>query len=379
MALLTAHLSEASGGFAWAVPGMALALSRLAGTDTHVVGVSDRRSPDAWQRWADQVHPHREFGPRAFGWAPAMARTLANLAPDVVDAQGLWMYPSLANLRRHRRSRGLHVITPHGMLDPWTLRRSAWKKRLVARWFENEHLRRAACLRALNMNEAKGFRAYGLSNPIAVVPNGVDLPDHLAAPPEDSRTLLFLGRIDPKKGIAELLRAWALLQGRAAAANWRLQITGWGDPAYVAAMQRLALDLSIDGQVEFTGPLFEEAKAEVVRNATGFVLPSFSEGLPMAVLEAWSHGLPVLMTRECNLPEGFASGAALEATTEPRQLARQLHAVISMSAVERRAMGQAGRRLVEERFTWDRVAAEMRTVYDWVLGGGSAPSCIITG
>ncbi len=108
------------------------------------------------------------------------------------------------------------------------------------------------------------------------------------------------------------------------------------------------------------------------------MLPSFSEGLPIAVLEAWSSGLPVLMSRECNLPEGFAAGAAVQIETAPEAMAKSLVAFMTTPEGSRRAMGQAGRRLVEERFTWDRVAAEMRDVYTWVLGGGPPPSCVLT-
>jgi glycosyltransferase involved in cell wall biosynthesis len=376
LVLFTAHLSNAAGGFSRSIPGMARALDCLPGMEVHVVGVRDRRSRDSWQGWAPRVHAHWERGPRSFHWAPAMGATLAALHPDVVDSQGVWMHQSLVNLRHHRRTGCPYLVTPRGMLDPWSLQRSGWKKRLVARWFENEHLRQSACLRALNHDEARAFRAYGLRNPIAIVPNGVDLPDRPAEAPQQSRTILFLGRVDPKKGIADLLRAWAL--AALSAASWRLQITGWGDPAYVAAMQELARELDLERRVTFTGPLFGEAKARAFRNAAAFVLPSFSEGLPMAVLEAWSYGLPVLMTRECNLPEGFAVGAAVHIETHPEAMAKSLAAFMTSPASERRAMGDAGRRLVEDRFTWDRVAAEMHEVYTWVLGGGPPPACVMT-
>ena len=336
------------------------------------------RSPDAWREWGDTVYPHREYGPRNFHFAPEIERTLAAIDPDLIDSQGIWMHQSLANLRHHRRTGRRYMVTPHGMLDPWTLGRSGWKKRLVARWFEDEHLNKAACLRALNPDEAKGFRSYGLTNPIAIVPNGVDLPNGPAQASGNSRTLLFLGRIDAKKGLAELLRAWQFVVADAGAEGWRLQVTGWGDPACVDAMQALARQLGLAKRVTFTGPLFGEAKSRAFKEAAAFVLPSFSEGLPMAVLEAWSYGLPVLMTRECNLPEGFAAGAAIRIETDPEAMARALVAFMTNPASERSTMGEAGRRLVEDRFTWDQVAAEMHEVYTWVHGGGPRPSCVMT-
>lgn len=375
--LLTAHLSDAAGGFSRAIPGLANALERF-GAETHVVGIRDCHSPEAWRQWGTNVQAHRQIGPRAFGWTPGLPAALQRLSPDIVDAQGLWMYPSIVSLGHQRRGGRSYMITPHGMLDPWTLRRSAWKKRLVAAWFENEHLRRAACLRALNQDEAKAFRAYGLSNPIAIVPNGVDLPCRIVPEAGRSRTILFLGRIDVKKGISELLHAWRLATADPVCAGWHLQITGWGDPGYVAAMQRLATSLGIETSVTFTGPLFGAKKAAAFGGAAAFVLPSFSEGLPMAVLEAWSYGLPVLMTRECNLPEGFAAGAAMRIDSDPGAMAKSLLGLMETPPFERRAMGKAGRRLVEERFTWDRVAIQMHEVYTWVIGGGSRPHHVMT-
>ncbi len=98
----------------------------------------------------------------------------------------------------------------------------------------------------------------------------------------------------------------------------------------------------------------------------------------MAVLEAWSYGLPVLMTDACNLPEGFAAGAALRTEPEVVPMAGALRCLMAMSDADRRAMGARGRALVQERFAWPRVARQMKTVYEWLLGGGPPPSCVMT-
>jgi glycosyltransferase involved in cell wall biosynthesis len=377
--LLTGHLSPAAGGLSVSVPGLARSLGRLPETSIHVVGVHDRRTPGAGATGFENVHPHAEYGPRKFHWAPGMARTLDAIDPDLVDVQGIRMHQSLVNLRRHRRTRRPYVVTPRGMLDAWTLQRSKWKKQVIGRLFENEHIRRAACLRALTAAEAEAFRAHGLTNPIAVVPNGVEID---AAVPLATRAghapvILFLGRLDPKKGVEELLHAWAMVQAGPIGSGWRLQVTGWGDAGYVSRLQRLANHLSLGATITFTGPLFGAAKAMAFRSASGFILPSFSEGLPMSVLEAWSRELPVLMTAECNLAEGFAAGSAVRITPEPHAMARTLVEFLAMSDRERRAMGAAGRRLVETRFTWARVASEMHAVYEWVLGSGPRPSVVV--
>jgi poly(glycerol-phosphate) alpha-glucosyltransferase len=106
-------------------------------------------------------------------------------------------------------------------------------------------------------------------------------------------------------------------------------------------------------------------------------MPSLSEGLPMTVLEAWASAKPVLMTPECNLPEGFAAGAALQIGTRPEEIAEGLKQVIETSDDDRRAMGNRGRNLVATKFSWLRIGEQMRSVYEWALGGGAVPEAIV--
>jgi poly(glycerol-phosphate) alpha-glucosyltransferase len=117
----------------------------------------------------------------------------------------------------------------------------------------------------------------------------------------------------------------------------------------------------------FFGPAFGKVKEALLRSAEAFILPSFSEGLPMSVLEAWAYGLPVVMTPECNLPEGFVSGAALEIRNSAGDF-EGMRILIEMTDQERAAMGMRGRCLVEENFTWPKVAAQMRQLYEELLG-----------
>ena len=124
----------------------------------------------------------------------------------------------------------------------------------------------------------------------------------------------------------------------------------------------------------FGGPIYGKEKNEAFGSSVGFILPSFSEGLPMAVLEAWSWGTPVLMTRACNLPDGFSSGAALKISTEPKELPRGILDYLGMSAEERRAMSAAGRRLVETKFHAHAVARDLEKLYGWLSGRQPQPS-----
>ena len=135
--------------------------------------------------------------------------------------------------------------------------------------------------------------------------------------------------------------------------------------------------------VIFTGPAFGEEKDRLLRQASAFILPSFSEGLPMSVLEAWSYGLPVLMTDHCNLPAGFAANAALRIGTDAESIAEGLRELFALPTTDHGqrttsliSIGRNGRALVERQFTWPQVAAQMKEVYEWLLGGGPKPGCV---
>jgi glycosyltransferase involved in cell wall biosynthesis len=124
--------------------------------------------------------------------------------------------------------------------------------------------------------------------------------------------------------------------------------------------------------------LFDERRTAAYHHADAFVLPSLSEGLPMAVLEAWSYAKPVLMTPECNLPEGFAAGAALRIGAHENEIAAGLRQLFEMNENDRVAVGARGRALVAEKFSWPKIGQQMRKVYQWVLGGGAPPDTIGT-
>lgn len=387
--ILTASVSRQGGGVAAAVRSLSSQLKQ-AECAIHVFSIADRFSVDDRIQWGDMdMHVVARRGPDAFRYAPGLSGALDRAGLDLVHTHGLWMYPSLAALRWSRRWGRPLVVSPHGMLDPWAVRNSAWKKRLAGMLFEHAHLRRAACLHALCESEYRSLRGYGLANPVAVIPNGVELPELDRARtqpnwaeglPAGSRILLFLGRIHPKKGLTVLLDAFARFrkESTSVSESWRLVIAGWDQGGYQETLQRQSNALGLSQSVLFVGPQFGDQKAASLTRADAFILPSVSEGLPMAILEAWSYRLPVLMTPQCNLPEGFRAGAGIEMAPQAADIFAALTKLSAMSESERFAMGENGRRLVAERFSWPQVAAQMRGVYAWVLGRGERPDCVLS-
>jgi glycosyltransferase involved in cell wall biosynthesis len=379
LAILQGLLSEASGGLAASVPGMVRALSETTKLEPHVLGIAEFGAPEVIAKWGKLVHEHRAYGPAGFHWAPSMAGTLDVISPDVMDTQGVWMNLSRIALARHRRHATPYVVTPHGMLDPWAVGRSFRRKRLVCWWFENDHLASAAAIRALNADEARSVREFGVTSPIAIIPNGIDAPHaaDLTVLADREPILQFLGRLDPKKGLEPLFEAWALAKKEPSARDWRLRVNGWGTSDYVERLHRRVAELNIKDTLILAGPVYGTEKEKTLGSSAGFILPSFSEGLPMAILEAWSWGTPVLMTRACNLPEGFATGAALEITTKPEDLCRRIIDYVKMSAEDRRAMAIAGRALVETKYNAQYVASDLERLYSALVEGKAVPTDLL--
>jgi poly(glycerol-phosphate) alpha-glucosyltransferase len=189
--------------------------------------------------------------------------------------------------------------------------------------------------------------------------------------------LLFLGRIHPKKGVDRLIEAWALLKAEHPdiVGQWVLAIAGWDDGGHEASLRTSVRQHRLERDVRFTGPLFGHEKERMLRHAGAFILPSHSEGLPIAVLEAWSYALPVFMTAACNIPSGFEVGAAFEISLQPSEIASRLAQHLD-DPDGLRAAGKRGRELVASEFSWESIADEFVSVYRWLADGGVQPKSI---
>jgi glycosyltransferase involved in cell wall biosynthesis len=368
-----------------AIHGAATHLVR-AGVEVDVFALKDRKWNCKSHEPEYRMHELNSVGPLKLGYSPQFSRALIAFDLDLIHTHGIWMYPSYAVLRWSRESGRRFMVSPHGMLDTWARRRSALKKRLAGALFEYAHLRGAACIHALCEAEYSAIRTYGLRNPVAVVPIGVDLPSpRTVGPPswagllpKKSSVMLFLGRLHPKKGLGNLARAWAIIRTTypSLSQNWHLVIAGWDEKNHRSSLEQMVFASGVSESVHFVGPQFGMAKAGTLSQADAFILPSLSEGLPIAPLEAWTYCLPVLMTQECNLPEGFNTGAALQIGNTVQDLTLGLLQFFEMTDEERWNMGQRGRALVESHFSWARASAELIAVYNWVSQGGALPACV---
>jgi glycosyltransferase involved in cell wall biosynthesis len=296
--------------------------------------------------------------------------------PDVVHLHGLWKYPSIAVLSWARRTQKPYIISPRGMLEPWALQQSALRKKIARRLFQDASLVNAACIHATSMMEARSVRSAGFNNPIAVIPNGVTIPSQLPARlnrPEKIKQALFLSRIHPKKGLLNLIRAWAELKP----VGWRLVIVGPDEENHLRDVEIEVQKYAVEDSVIFRGEVIGDEKWHVYSESDLFVLPSFSENFGIAIAEALGCGVPVITTQATPWEDitRHESGWWIDVGLEP--LISALKEATSLPLSELRKMGTRGRELVQEQYSWTRIAEQMVEVYEWVIGGRRRPDCVV--
>jgi len=358
IALLTASASRLGGGVA-AVVQLQAHLIRQAGGRVSVLALEDEHSAEDRANYGDTpVETVSVTGPRFFGYAPGLRALLARTDPDILHLHGIWMYPSRAAERWARRTGKPYLITPHGMLDPWITARGRWKKALARTGYERASWQRADSLHALTRDEAADIRREAGDRPILTIPNAGPPALPASAIAARGQTVVYLGRIHPKKNLAALVDAWGLAERPAEA---ELLIAGWGDPADVAVFE--AHLEKAPGSARFLGPVHGEAKQHLLQQARFVILPSHSEGLPMTILEAWAAGLPTIMTSACHLPEGFAAGAALECGTDPESIAMALGRALALGEPACSEMSEAALTLARGPFSAEQVTRQWVTAY----------------
>lgn len=324
--------------------------------------------------------PMKLFKPFPMLYSPKIRKDLLKESPDIFHMEALWRYPQLLMTSWKKHKKAPIVCTPHGMLDPYIIKNQGVVKRIVSNLFFQKSLEAVDCYHALCQKELEDIRAYGLKQPVAIIPNGINLPDsNLKFEKSDKKKhLLYLGRLHKKKGVDLLLKALTVInkEKKEMLDNWQIDLVGWDHEGCKAELEKIVADNHLDDLVVFHGGLFGENKQRMYANADGYILPSHGEGLPMTVLEAWSWKIPVIMTPECHLPEGYSANAAIEINDNVESVCNGLKTFLGMSDKERQSMGMRGYNLVRENFTWDVSAKKMIEVYEWLLGNLEKPDFI---
>ena len=367
--------------------------------------------------------------PHAFYFSWQMLAGLPRLIreSDVVHVHSNWTFPVWWGCLAARRLGRPYVISPCGCLSPERRRRSARKKRLAGWFFDRRCLADAALIHATCEAERCEVDAYlaeaGKHAPhVEVVPEGIDVQAWAIAPDRrflenrfpaccGKRTALFMGRLDPLKGLDLLVEAWRMVGANVVA--WHLLIVGPDEQGYAARINKMIDRTGLRDQVTLAGPVYGEERRILLNSAAVFVLPTYNENFGIAVAEALACGVPVITTkgapwaelencgnalmRECDsekcvnalmpdfVTEGVVENKAIRQSgnqaflparagwwvdigAEP--LAAALREAMSLTDEERHLMGKNGRRLVEAKYRWEEVAKQMVAVYEKCVNAG---------
>jgi glycosyltransferase involved in cell wall biosynthesis len=372
-----AGVGEPTHGPSYSVPALCGALADL-GHDVELHSAIP--GPSVWPYPAVRnfVHPKWSLA-RRFCISPRMSQSLRESArrSAVMHSHGLWTLPNIYPLNAVSGTECRLVVSPRGTLAPAALAFSRHLKQLVWLVRQRRVLDRADCLHATSMGELAEIRDLDLRAPVAVVPNGIDLPSKRreTEEPRDEglRRVLFLSRIHPKKGLDKLISVWARVA--AAFPNWELVIAGPDNGGYLRKIQIESKRLGCR-HLYFHPPVFGEQKRDLFRSADVFVYPTRSENFGLVVAEALAHGVPVISTQGAPWPGLIEHGCGWWVDNSEEALEAALRKALVLDRQTLREMGERGSTWMSVDFAWPAVASQIAALYAWLTDGGDRPSFV---
>lgn len=293
---------------------------------------------------------------------------------NLYHTNGLWLYCNHITASIAREKCKPYIISPHGMLYPQALLRSAWKKSIMKKLFFDRDISMANCIHVTCKEEMFYYRKLQFDNPVAVIPNPapiIESPDfHL----KDKKFRVgFLGRIHPRKHIERIIYAWNCLSNLVA--NSELLIMGKGDYSYMKFLKQEVKRLKLQN-VLFIDFVSGNEKYEKLASLSCLCVPSDFENFGMIITEALSVGTPVIASKGTPWEELNTHHCGWWVDNDVDTLATTIREALAISEEERIAMGKRGQQLVKENYSAEMVAQKMKGLYEWILYGGQKPDFV---
>lgn len=296
---------------------------------------------------------------------------------DIIQAQSMW------DLRYHKLKKLAdkyhipYIITPRGMLEPWSLSQKKWKKKLALSLYQMKDLNYSACIYTTAEMEAQHIRKLGVKVPISVIPNGIDINGYPCRTSLDKvkKQILFLSRIHVKKGIELLIDVWKKIKNDYP--DWSIKIVGNGEDDYIKQLKMKVEEANLSACIEILPPVYSEEKVDLYQTSALFVLPSYSENFGMVVAEALSCGVPVITSEYTpwNILNETKSGWCIPLSIET--LEETLREALRRYPNELYEMGQKGSEMVATNFGYRSVVAKTVALYEWILNKGVKPDFVV--
>lgn len=299
----------------------------------------------------------------------------AHTGTAIVHDHGIWLPSNHAAAKSVGRSGGIRVVSPRGMASPWALSNGGIKKRVAWHLYQKNDLASATAFHATADLEATELRQLGLTQPIAVLPNGIDLPPVMPTRRRSGgkKRMVFMSRIHPKKGLMNLVMAW-----KAADISdvWELLLIGPDEGGHRREIERLTEQLGLSSCIRFHGEVSDTEKWQELVDADLFVLPSFSENFGIVVAEALAAGLPVITTTGTPWGDLVENDIGWWIPPDQESLQQVLVEACRLPDSARIEMSQRAAGWAGDRFQWSGIAARMFEFYSWLLHSGTVPEFV---
>jgi glycosyltransferase involved in cell wall biosynthesis len=352
-----------------------------------------KHEPSIWYPGADEdadsirldgnIRGLSTFGDLKFGLLRELFEPISKeiSAFDIIHQHGIWTPMSLYAQKIKRNSKLKSVIQPHGLLEPYRLNISKYKKKTAYHLFERCNLLNSSALVACSEDEAVKLKTMFPKNDVAIVFNGI-APDFFTeksrkySANNGKKSMLFLSQIIPIKGLERMFRVIADI-GVHYFAGWEFLIAGYGHDDYLKLLKNLVKELNLSDLVYFVGRKVGVAKIEIYDNSDIFILPTFNENYGIVVAEALARGIPVMTTTGTPWEELNTLNCGLWVNNTNEGLKKGLLDILNLSKHQLRYMGSNGRRLVEDKYLWDRTTLRTIELYRWILHGGVKPDFVL--
>jgi glycosyltransferase involved in cell wall biosynthesis len=311
-------------------------------------------------------------------FSKSLRQALHNSNTDIFHGNGLWQYPVHSMVKTALNRNIPYVISVHGMLEPWALQQGKLKKQIALKLFQYNDLAKASCIHATAPMEVESIRKLGFKNPIAMIPNGVQIEEFPIIVPNKTKTpkkILFLSRIVKNKGVEEIIEAWSMLD-QELKRHWKIEIVGNGKEFYINKLKHIIKLKDLQDQIVLIGPIFGDDKMIKFHEADLFVLPTYSENFGIVVAEALASYTPVITTKGAPWGDLELSNCGwwIDIGVEP--LKQALEVAMQTKETELIRMGKNGRKLIEDKYSMESVAKQMCELYEWLLTKKNKPDFI---
>lgn len=301
---------------------------------------------------------------------------------DIYHYHGVWLPSNHWVASAARRKGKKYVFNPRGDLETYRINYNTWKKvKKILIWhiYGKKDVQNANCIIATSIQELEAIRRQGITAPIAIIPNGIEMknfPSKIVREEHEKKVVLFLSRVNPIKGLELLIEAWGKLP-EDMKTGWELHIAGNSDPAdYVHKLEVQIASLNLNETVKLLGPITGDAKMRKYMNSDLFILPTFNENFGNVVAEAMMCELPVITTKNApwKVLEDYGCGWWIDLCVE--NLVNALKEAMALLDEERWELGKKGRQCIEENFASEAVAKKTMKVYEWVMGEADKPDYV---